>query len=124
MILDSNILIYSVESQHFALGAYLVQQQPDLSYSAISYVEVLGYHLLPLTKRVALEQYFGTLQPLPISNAVIQEATHLRQHRKMSLGDALIAATCLLHNEPLLTNNEADFQHLPNLTVIPMRSVI
>jgi len=124
MVLDSNILIYSVELHHFVLRAYLVQQQPGLSYSEISYVEVLGYHLLPPAKKVALERYFNTLQPLPVSTAIVQEATRLRQHRKMSLGDAIIDATCLMHNEPLLTNNGADFQHLPYLTVIPMRSVI
>lgn len=124
MVLDSNILIYSVEPQHTSLRSYLIQNQSGLSYSEISYVEVLGYHLLPPAKQVALEQYFGTLQSLPVSNAVIQEATRLRQQRKMSLGDAIIAATCLLHNEPLLTNNEADFQHLPTLTVIPMRTVL
>ncbi|VAW32571.1 hypothetical protein MNBD_CHLOROFLEXI01-1034 [hydrothermal vent metagenome] len=36
----------------------------------------------------------------------------------MSLGDALIAATCLIHTLSLLTHNKKDFEWIPNLSVI------
>jgi toxin FitB len=42
----------------------------------------------------------------------------LRQQRKMSLGDATIAATAMVHQLPIATHNVTDFQWVPNLTVI------
>jgi len=123
MIIDSNIIIYAAEPPYASLRRYLNAHQTELIFSEISVVEVLGYHQLTAAKKASLDFIFSLMRAEPVSTRIIQEATLLRQHRKMSLGDALIAATCLLHGEPLLTNNEADFQHLPNLTVIPMRTV-
>jgi predicted nucleic acid-binding protein len=124
MILDSNIVIYSVLPAYIALEAYLDAHAGSLAVSAISKVEVLGFHQLTSTAKTNFENFFDKTPQYPVTQPILDEATRLRQSRKMSLGDAIIAATCLLHNEPLLTNNEADFQYLPNLTVIPMRSVI
>jgi hypothetical protein len=42
----------------------------------------------------------------------------LRQQRKMSLGDATIAATAIVHQLPIATHNVTDFQWVPNLIVI------
>jgi predicted nucleic acid-binding protein len=36
----------------------------------------------------------------------------------MKLGDALIAATALLHDLPLVTRNEEDFKHVAGLRVL------
>ncbi len=124
MILDSNIVIYYVDPQYTKLRAYVDRQRPNAFVSAISRVEVLGYHLLDPLDKVRLEGFFDHTLLFAVEETVLREATLLRQQRKMSLGDAIIAATCLLHDEPLLTNNEADFQHIPNLTVIPMRTVL
>ena len=41
----------------------------------------------------------------------------------MSVGDAIIAATALVNDEPLITNNEEDFNHIPNLIIISMSSI-
>lgn len=124
MILDSNIVIYYVDPQYTKLRVFVDRQRPNAHVSAISRVGVLGYHQLDPLDEIKLEDFFDHVFLFAVEEAVLREATKLRQHRKISLGDAIIAATCLLHNEPLLNNNEADFQHVPNLTVIPMRSVI
>ncbi len=47
-----------------------------------------------------------------------EEAIRLRRQRRMSLGDALIAATALEHRQPLATANVADFQWIDNLTLV------
>ena len=46
------------------------------------------------------------------------EAIRLRQQRKMSLGDSLIAGTALTHGLKLVTCNIADFRWIPALTLI------
>ncbi len=45
-------------------------------------------------------------------------AVSLRQSRKMSLGDALVAATALVFGRELLTRNVKDFAGVPGLVVV------
>ena len=55
---------------------------------------------------------------LPISQNVLDHAVKLRQIRKMTLGDALIAGTAIAYNVPLVTRNIQDFQWIENLELI------
>ncbi|WP_375341251.1 type II toxin-antitoxin system VapC family toxin [Plectonema radiosum] len=55
---------------------------------------------------------------LPISQPVIEEAVKLRQIQKMSLGDAIIAATALSYNYQLVTRNIKDFQWIEGLKLL------
>jgi predicted nucleic acid-binding protein len=48
---------------------------------------------------------------------VANRAIALRQARKMSLGDAIIAATALVHQLALVTRNVTDFDHIAGLTL-------
>ena len=86
--------------------------------SAATLVEVLGFHQLDPTSRQAIEAFFAMLDVLPIDDRVIRQAISLRQTRKMSLGDALIAATALVYNLPLVIRNIRDFSGLVGLTLI------
>ncbi|MGL4612004.1 MAG: type II toxin-antitoxin system VapC family toxin [Trueperaceae bacterium] len=115
MILDSNIIIYAAQPEHQFLRDFVVQHSPAVS--AVSYVEVLGYHKLGNEKQL-LEAFFEVATVLPISDDVLLQATKLRQLRKLTLGDALVAATALVHDRTLVTRNDQDFLWIPNLTVI------
>lgn len=53
-----------------------------------------------------------------MSEAVGEGAILLRQTRRMKLGDALIAATALLYDLPLVTRNVDDFKHIAGLQII------
>ncbi len=53
----------------------------------------------------------------PISSQTAGLAIDLRRQRNMSLGDALIAATCLEHGWKLATRNVSDFDWIAGLTV-------
>ena len=55
------------------------------------------------------EQFFRAARVLPIDQAVLNRAVELRQQRRMTLGDALIAGTALVHGLRLATRNTADF---------------
>jgi predicted nucleic acid-binding protein len=54
---------------------------------------------------------------LPADLSVAERAVALRQQRKMTLGDAIIAATALVHNLPLLTRNVDDFKNITGLRI-------
>ncbi len=116
MLLDSNVIIYAAKPEHHEIRRFITGQ--PLFVSAISIVEVLGYQRLKSEERIYLERFFDTANVLPLSNSVIAQAVILRQTRRMTLGDALIAATALIHHEPLITRNVKDFDWIDGLKVV------
>jgi toxin FitB len=90
----------------------------EAAVSATSEVEVLGYHRFTQSDRTDFQAFFATITVLVIDAPVILRAISLRQTRKMSLGDALIAATALVHDLPLVTRNTRDFAWIDGLTLI------
>jgi predicted nucleic acid-binding protein len=98
------------------LRRFIADHAPAVS--AVSYVEVLGYHQLDDEERQYLEEFFRLAQVLPLSPAVLDQAVALRQQRKMSLGDALVAGTALVHSLTLVTRNVEDFQWIQGLSLL------
>ena len=113
MLLDSNILIYAAQPAHHALRELI--RDRDCSVSVISRIEVLGFHRLKPEERNALDSLFRALEILLLSEAVTVESIRLRQRRSMTLGDAVIAATALVHARTLATRNTDDFDGIPGL---------
>lgn len=116
MLVDSNILIYAAQPAHAYLRQFIAVHAPAVS--AVSYVEVLGYHQLDDEARQYLEAFFRLARVLPLSQAVLDQAVALRQQRKMSLGDALVAGTALAHGLTLVTRNVEDFQWIQGLSLL------
>lgn len=113
MLLDSNIIIYAAQPGQDALRDWIAARQPVVS--VVSYVEVLGYHLLSDSDKQALTEFFHAARILPVTSAVAERAILLRQQRRMSLGDSLIAATALVFETTLVAHNIADFEWVTNL---------
>ncbi|MEZ0487333.1 type II toxin-antitoxin system VapC family toxin [Fibrella aquatica] len=115
-LFDSNLVIYSWLNSYSSLRPLLLAN--DVFISAISKVETLGYHKLPLVDKLYFEALFDTANVLLITEAIVDKATELRQLKKMSVGDCIIAATALQYGFVLFTNNVKDFMHIPSLTVV------
>lgn len=113
MIADSNIVIYG--SQDGDVNVQTVLARPDLAVSAITIVEVLGYSKLTDTEKAQLEIFFDTTPMIDITESIVFRATGLRQQRKMSVADAIIAVTALELQMPLAARNTADFNWIPGL---------
>lgn len=116
MLIDSNILIYASQPAHAHLRQFIAEHAPAVS--AVSYVEVLGYHQLGDEERQYVEAFFRLAQVLPLSQAVLEQAVSLRQQRRMSLGDALVAGTALVHEQTLVTRNVEDFHWIQGLSLL------
>ena len=115
-MLDSNLIIYAARPEYPGLRRLIAARAPAVSM--ISVVEVLGYHKLSDADRLHFEAFFAAAKILPVSDAVVERAVSLRQARKMSLGDALVAATALVFGQDLLTHNVKDFAGVPGLVVV------
>lgn len=116
ILLDSNLIIYATDPGQVTVRQFIADNETGAS--AISYVETLGYHLLTFQQKAALESFFSSIQMLPVDRSVLDEAVRLRQQRRMSLGDALIAATALVHDLPLASNDLRGFKNIPGLDLL------
>jgi predicted nucleic acid-binding protein len=116
MLLDTNIVIYSVQPQHSVIRQFMVEHA--CAVSGITYVEALGFHRIVPDDLRLLTETFDELEFLEIDRTILDRAVMLRQQRKMSLGDAIIAATALIHDKTLVTHNTADFQWIANLKLL------
>ena len=115
MLIDSNIIIYASKPEYAELRRFIAENTPAVS--AISYVEVLGYHKLTEDERQDLEAFFAAAPILPLLDSVLDQAVALRQQKKMTLGDALVAATALVHGQTLVTRNIKDFDWIDGLSL-------
>ncbi|MBT8420444.1 MAG: type II toxin-antitoxin system VapC family toxin [Gammaproteobacteria bacterium] len=116
MLLDSNIIIYSIKPEFIELRRLIAERNPAVS--AISYVEVLGYHRLTEQDEQDLTAFFDAARMLPISRSILEQAVKLRQQRKISLGDSIIAATAMQNELTLLTANMIDFRWIPKIKLL------
>jgi predicted nucleic acid-binding protein len=115
ILLDSNVVIEATRPELADQFAWM--KTMTVVVSAISYVEVLGYHRLDSETRERLEGFFAATPILSVDQPVLRRAVQLRQLRKLGLGDALIAATALVHGLALATRNTADFAWIDGLTL-------
>ena len=116
ILLDSNILIYSAQTPYAHLRPLV--SSPDNCVSAFTMLEVLGFHALSAIDKTYFNSVFAVLEVKDLSLTIIQAAIQLRQMRKMSAGDALIAATALQFNCELYTRNVSDFNWIKGLKVV------
>jgi hypothetical protein len=64
MLIDSNIIIYAAKPEHTDLRRFIAEHSPAVS--AVSYVEVLGYHRLGADEQRFFEMFFEAAGVLPV----------------------------------------------------------
>jgi toxin FitB len=116
MLIDSNLIIYAAQPANALLRQFIAANNPAVS--AISYVEVLGFHRLTPDDQQLFRKFFASAEMFQVTPPILDGAVTLRQQRKMSLGDSLIAATALVHDRTLLTRNLDDFRWISGLRLV------
>lgn len=115
-LLDSNIVIYAAQQEHEWLRGDILSQ--PFVVSQATRAEVLGWHRITAEDAADLEVFLAAGAHLSITDEIVNRAIELRQQRKMSLGDSLIAATALLHGLELVTRNTDDYNHIAGLRMV------
>jgi hypothetical protein len=113
MLLDSNIVIYAANGTSPAAEELVAAS--GHAVASITLIEVYGCKNLEPDEKRALDTVFARFEVYDLDRNVVDRAIQLRQTRKMSLGDSIIAATALCHRLRLATNNTADFKGIPGL---------
>lgn len=119
MLCDSNILIYAADPDDIHCRPFA--EREDAAIASVSRIEVLGFPgLAALSEdhRARLHEVVSSMVEFALDGPVIERAIALRQLRKMTLADAVIAATALVHDMPLVTRNSDDFEHVAGLRII------
>lgn len=81
-------------------------------------IEVLGFEDINAKMKV-MEEFLGIANVLPLDDVVALQTIALRKlHKKLKLGDAIIAATALVYNLSLISRNTSDFKNIDGLKVI------
>ena len=113
IILDTNVFIYLANGMLYRN----VIAEKDVSHASITKVEALGFSSIPVNELLLLEALFDESYVLPLTDSIIDRAIRLRQAKRMSLGDSIIAATALANSLTLWTANTRDFAHIQGLNV-------
>jgi len=118
ILCDTNILIEFYKNTPSTVQELRQIGQGQLAISAITQAE-LYYGALNKTQLQKIKKHLSLLRciPLdtPISNMFLQLMGTYSLSHKLSLPDALIAATALVHNIELYTLNEKDFRFISGL---------
>ncbi len=113
ILLDTNIFIYLANG---TLGLKKLKDD-DLAFASITKVEALGYAQITVAEQSYLEELLKECEQLDLNENVMQQAIRLRQQTRMSLGDAIIAATALAYDCEIWTANTEDFTHIDGLRI-------
>ena len=116
-VLDTNILIYHLNGSTRATEFLRNRAASDCYLSAITVGELLSFDQLDAMALQAIEQLISQFGTLPVDASVARLAAEIRRVVKVSLPDALIAATAIRMNFTLVTENLKDFRRIPNLSL-------
>lgn len=106
MIFDTNVLIYLSK---YALEPERILNQAS-AISIITKIEVLGFKFQNNDEHQLLLSICRELNVISLTDLIAEETINLRQNNRIQLPDAIIYATALVENVPLLTNNIKDFK--------------
>jgi predicted nucleic acid-binding protein len=111
---DTSIVIYIANG---TLGEDIVGDE-KIIYPSIVQIESLGYPSIRSIEEQRVRELLATLTMIPLTETIVEQAIKLRHIKKMSLGDAIVAATALENNSQLWTVNIKDFDHIDDLALI------
>jgi predicted nucleic acid-binding protein len=120
MLVDTDVLIWHLRG--YPQATRRLDELGALTLSAVTYLEVLqgirNKAELVAVKKM-LQHRAATL--LPVSEAITQQAIELMESLTLShglqMGDALIAATAIEHQLPVLTANVKHFSAVEGLKI-------
>ncbi|MBF0154728.1 MAG: type II toxin-antitoxin system VapC family toxin [Magnetococcales bacterium] len=86
--------------------------------SIMTTIELLGWRRHTDQSRRDAANLLARMRELPLGRQEAEAAITLRSRSAIRLGDAIIAATALIHHLPLMTRNVSDFKNINGLTLL------
>jgi len=115
-LIDTNVLIDAQMKRIPQNGSTFLSKtiDEDFTISFITYIEYLGY------KNISAEsEMFIQLAKVVMANKeVIDACIKLRKTQSIKLPDSIIAATAIVNELTLISNNESDFIKIKGLNLL------
>ncbi|NLO02584.1 MAG: type II toxin-antitoxin system VapC family toxin [Bacteroidales bacterium] len=86
--------------------------------SVVNRIELLGNKGISQKEQNALDSFINNAIVFNLDEEIILETINIRKKYAIKLPDAIIAATCLLNNCQLITNNTKDFAKIEGLSTL------
>ena len=122
-ILDTNIVIHLLNnSLSTSARAFLIQvidSEPNISI--VTKMETLGFNFNNEKAQISAQSFIAECNIIGISDEVVDATIGLRKIKKIKLPDAIIAATAIVQNLQLITQNTVDFKNIDGLKVIDLK---
>lgn len=115
--MDTNAVIDYLGDKLPYKGSSLMDKLP-VTISVITHIEVLGWYGINEDQLKRLTSFMDDAIIYPLEDAYVNRTIQLRQHYKIKLPDAVIAATALVEGLILITRNTGDFKNIAGLKVI------
>ncbi len=108
-LLDTNIVLYH-------LGGKLREPLPNgrLIVSFVTEIELLSYPELTEADELVIREFLGKIQIVGLTQEIKDRTISLRKGSRLKTPDALIAATALIYDTCILTN-DTQFQRISEL---------
>jgi hypothetical protein len=86
-----------------------------INLSVINRIELLGWLPADLDFAADLALFVTSSREFDLTEPIIQQTIDIRRKAKIKLPDAIIAATAIVNNLTLLSDNDVDFLRVPRL---------
>ena len=90
----------------------------EILISFITRIEVLVYNPSEASVKLTISSILEASSELSMSEEILLKTVEIRRKAKIKLPDAVIAATAIIHNLTLLSDNDSDFLKVGKLKYI------
>jgi predicted nucleic acid-binding protein len=119
-LLDTNVIINFLEASlpenAMSEMKIIVDNRPQIS--VITKMETLGFNFLSAFEQESMETFINYSEIQNLNNEIVNKTIELRKQKKISLPDAIIAATAIVNNLILITRNVKDFSHIEEIKIV------
>ena len=115
-LIDTNVLIDAQMKRLPINGLAFLSKtiNENFTVSFITYIEFLGYKNLT----TASELFIKLAKIVEVNRVVIDACILLRKTKRIKLPDSITAATAMVHDYTLISNNESDFVNIEGLSLL------
>lgn len=119
-LLDTNVVVHYLDKSLPAKSIDFLNQfiDQDCYVSVITQMEALGFNFKNIDDRNVTEAFMENSIILDINQEVAQRTIAIRKSRKIDLPDAIIAATSIVYDFTLITQNMKDFKKIQGIKVL------
>ena len=118
-VFDSNTLIYYLNGVFSPRRRAQINDwiQEEALVSVITRIEVLGY-TQPDREQDRVNRFLALFQEISLEEEIVRATISIRRQHSIGVPDAIIAATALDLDVPLVTRNTSDFEAIEGLVLV------